>query len=59
MFGPNDAIYFNDLVFGNVDVEDACFEALVFGHWWRGFWKVSTSVVKYLTSMLKCGLDKW
>jgi hypothetical protein len=32
MFGPNDAIYFNDLVFVNVDVEDACFEALVFGH---------------------------
>jgi hypothetical protein len=26
MFGPN------DVVFANIDVDDACFEALVFGH---------------------------
>lgn len=37
MFRPNDVIYFNDVVFVNVD--DACFEALVFGHWSRGLGK--------------------
>lgn len=37
MFGLNDVIYFNDVVFANVD--DACFEALVFGDWWRGLEK--------------------
>jgi len=39
LFGPNDVIYFNDVLFAIVDVDDACLEALVFGHWWKGLGK--------------------